>query len=87
MLLRFSEIAFDDKIRGSKTCINHICYKCPVCAWIVRFDVGDDEDYLFSVLKMRGNAMHFQPDASEWIGESEKMARQLEGLGYFGGRE
>jgi hypothetical protein len=88
MFMRYSEIGLDDKVTGNtKTNINYVGYKCPDCGWMARFDIDDDHQYFWDVVKMRGGGMHFQPDSDEWGRESDKVAEQLAALGYFGGRE
>jgi hypothetical protein len=64
--------------------LNQMCYKCPKCAWFVRFNVIDDKEYLEEVHEIRGKRGKV-PSKDEWS-ENEEIARQLEGLGYFGGR-
>ena len=88
MFMRYSEAGLDDKqTANTKTYINYVGYKCPDCGWMARFDIDDDSQYLFDVVKMRGGSLHFQPDSDEWGRESEEIAKQLSALGYFGGRE
>lgn len=88
MFMRFSEVGLDDKATANtKTYINYVGYKCPDCGWVARFDIDDEAQYLFDVVKMRGGGMHFQPDSAEWGRESKEIEKQLAALGYFGGRE
>ena len=82
MVMRFSEADFD-KGRPPQ---NHIGYKCPECAWIARFEIQDDKEYLLETVRRRGGALHFVPDMDAMGGDDERIAKQLEALGYMGGR-
>ena len=65
---------------------NIMRYKCPNCAWLVDFEVTDTPQYLRRVARFRHGATFLVPDTEVWASEDEKIARQLEGLGYFGGK-
>ena len=61
-----------------------IAYKCPSCGYHIRFNISDSKEYIDKILEMRhGNTHHHD---FEKLGEDERVAKQLEGLGYFGGR-
>lgn len=85
MIMRFSDIDLRD-IRHINAFTNRVVYKCPSCAWIARFDVEDDYDYLYGIVKERCGVVCFVPDSEEWAKESESIRKQLEALGYVGGR-
>ena len=65
---------------------NVMCYKCPNCAWLVTFEITDTVQYLRRVAKLRHGALFLVPDTEVWASEDDEIARQLEGLGYFGGK-
>ncbi len=84
LTLRHSTIHYHPE-ESHATGLNQACYKCPTCAWFVRFNVIDDREYLEKVHEIRGRRGKI-PSKSEWSEENEDIARQLEALGYFGGR-
>ena len=61
-------------------------YKCPSCGWFAMFELDVDNDYQKKVFERRGKEHTITPTVSE-LSEDEEIARQLEGLGYFGGRD
>ena len=60
---------------------NYMCYKCPLCAWFIRFDVRDDKDYLKWVLGERGGEEKLIT-LEDWD-ETEEIKERLESLGYW----
>jgi len=75
--MRFS-IIYDDYTMLVK-------YKCPGCGWFAGFELDGDTEYHKRVFEMRGNVHTITPTKEE-LSENENIAKQLEGLGYFGGR-
>lgn len=63
-----------------------IAYKCAKCAWLVTFQITTENEYWTKTLLLRGNRMLYYPPLEVW-NEEKSIRRQLEGLGYFGGRE
>lgn len=72
---------------GEGNAVNIASYKCQNCASVQRFFIIDERAYLESVVKdyRRGN-QYFIPTKEEWSREDTEIARQLQVLGYFGGR-
>jgi len=66
--------------------VNQISYKCPTCAWVARFNVEDEPEYLFKIFEKRDFVDLYIPPVEEWIKENEKIREQLAALGYVGGR-
>lgn|GEM_PF-3438856 len=89
MALRHSVIFVgrnDDNEANARN-INQMSYKCPKCAWFVRFMVIDDTKYLRKVKnKYRFGLMPFLPTVDDWSEENEEIGRQLKALGYWAGR-
>jgi len=85
MIMRFSDLDLRD-VNKTGVYINYVCYKCPDCAWIARFDIQDTYEYLLGIFKMRQGTAHFVPDSSEWERDDTEVKRQLQALGYMGGR-
>jgi len=89
MALRHSVIFVgqNDDNEGKERNINQMSYKCPKCAWFVRFMVVDDAKYLRKVKNQyRFGLMPFLPTIDDWSEENEEIGRQLEALGYWGGK-
>jgi len=64
-------------------------YKCPYCAWFIRFHVSDDVEYLKELYKRWDYSTKFVPIwETDEISDDEqkKIEAQLESLGYWGGR-
>jgi len=70
---------------GAGIGINMISYKCSQCAHVIRFYVPDEMEYLKKIYDMRGGTWYI-PSVEEWSEEDEEVGRQLQALGYFGGR-
>jgi len=69
--------------------LNLMAYKCPHCAWFIRFQVSDDKEYLLEVFKKRQYSLKFIPlwETDELSDEDLKeVERQLQALGYWAGR-
>lgn len=64
--------------------MNCMCYKCPTCAWFVRFDVRDKTKYINEILDKRQGQVKLIP-LDDWMEDTE-IKRQLESLGYVCGR-
>ena len=60
-------------------------YKCPSCGWFSGFEIDGDKEYHKEVFEKRGKVHTITPTVEE-LSEDEGIKRQLEGLGYFGGR-
>ena len=76
--------AFDTEVD-----LNVMAYKCPHCAWFIRFYVQDDMEYIQEVFKKRNYRPKFIPLwETDVIDEEEqkKIGQQLESMGYWGGR-
>jgi len=73
--------------RGITRPINQISYKCPDCAWVSRFNVEDDQEYIQKVFERRGLVDLYVPPVEEWMRENEEIRKQLAALGYVGGME
>lgn len=70
------------------TDLNVMSYKCPRCAWFIRFNVLDSNRYLKKVIKKyRKGYRKFIPSIDDWSEEEELIKKQLAQLGYWGGRE
>ena len=69
--------------------MNGIAYKCPYCAWFIRFQIPDTREYLQEIYKKRDYSVKFIPvwetDVIE-EDEQKKIGEQLENMGYWGGR-
>jgi hypothetical protein len=66
---------------------NIMSYKCPRCAWFIRFNVIDKRRYLKKVIKKYRNGFRkFVPTCDDWSDESKEIKKQLSALGYWGGR-
>jgi hypothetical protein len=61
--------------------LNIMSYKCPTCAWFLRFHVAWDREYLVKILDKREGYRKLVPD---W--ENEEVGKQLEAMGYWAGR-
>jgi len=87
MPVRHSTIAVQ-KTRGDEdVALNQICYKCKYCAWFITFTVEDSPRYLKRVVKKYRKGNNKLVPVEDWTSDDEKIAKQLESLGYFGGRE
>jgi hypothetical protein len=75
--MRFS-IIYED-------CSFIVKYKCPACGWFAVFEPETDKEYLKGILAMRAGQNTITPTVEELV-EDKAIKRQLEGLGYFGGR-
>jgi hypothetical protein len=97
MILRYSQLL--SKKMGGKYGVteatNQIAMKCYKCGWWTIFNVNHEITgyseksellYLKKILKLRKNKTHYLPTTDEWKDESEEVRRQLEVLGYVGGR-
>lgn len=83
MVLRHSHLGLEDGPYASTgNTTNLICYKCPGCDSIQRFDVHDDAEYLEQVKAHRGGSLLFVPDMEDWE-RDEQIKKQLYSLGYF----
>ena len=66
-----------------------INYKCPHCAWFIRFQVPDTREYLQEIYKKRQYNLKFVPlwETDEMSEEELKsIERQMVALGYWAGR-
>ena len=89
MALRHSVITFlaIDTALSENNDVNIMSYKCPRCAWFIRFNVVDKIRYLRKVIKKyRKGYRKFIPTCDDWSNESEDIKKQLSVLGYWGGR-
>jgi hypothetical protein len=75
--MRFS-IIYED-------CSFIVKYKCPACGWFAVFEPEADKEYLKGILAMRAGQNTITPTVKE-LSEDKEIERQLESLGYFGGR-
>jgi len=64
---------------------NVVGYKCPTCALVRRWNVAIRPSEFDSLLAIRGGNDVYYPPIEEWT-EDDRIAQQLEALGYFGGR-
>jgi len=64
---------------------NEMGYKCRRCGYFQRFDVLEESAYIKEIIERRNGSSEYVPTVKEWS-EDEETARQLTGLGYFGGR-
>ena len=88
MVLRYSHIIMKDVWSwATSKPSNSLGFKCPKCAWYVRFYVEDEPKYLKKILDLRNGANLFYPRYKEWADEDKEIARQLQALGYWGGRD
>jgi hypothetical protein len=85
MAIRHSQIFLDgrsDEEEGKE--INQMAYKCPRCAWFIRFYVVDDLEYLQKVKKEYRKGSHkFIPSCDNWSEEFELIGKKLKSLGYW----
>ena len=68
---------------------NLMAYKCPHCAWFIRFYIPDTREYLQEVFKKRQYSLKFIPlwETDEMSDdELKEVERQLKSLGYWAGR-
>lgn len=87
MALRHSTVYTDTEESPSGGGINAMAYKCPRCAWFITFHIIDDSDYIKRVLEdYRHGNQKLVPECDNWSEEHEEIGRQLEALGYYGGR-
>jgi len=87
MFIRYTQIIPDrDRVLGVSEPVNQVAFKCPECAWVARFNVRDKKEYLEEIINRRNGRLLYLPPKDEWEKESEEIARQLESLGYVGGR-
>jgi hypothetical protein len=83
MVLRHSLIWLDEASQNSPHgTANLVCYKCPRCDSIQRFDVQDEPEYLGKVVEFRKGRLLFVPDMEDWE-RDEEIKKQLSALGYF----
>ena len=67
--------------------VNVLAYKCPRCAWFIQFFIVDEVEYIDEIIdKHRGGSYRFVPLCDDWSDENEEIGRQLEAMGYWGGR-
>jgi len=69
--------------------LNVMAYKCPHCAWFIKFYVQDDMEYIQEVFKKRTYRLKFIPlwETDEMSEEELKsIERQMVALGYWAGR-
>lgn len=90
MIVRYSKVFSDrDPLYGVSGPTHQIAMKCPACAWVCRFNVRDDPEYLEVVINAREGKSLYVPPSEDWLdsdSDDEKIARQLAALGYIGGR-
>lgn len=87
MFTRYSKVfPARDVAYGISEPTNQMAYKCPECAWVCRFNVVDEQGYIKELLDRRGGVDLYVPPVETWISENEQIRRQLEALGYVGGR-
>lgn len=90
MIVRYSKVFTErDMAYGIAGATHQIAMKCPACAWVCRFNVRDDQEYLNEIIAARDGHNMYVPPAVEWTdsdSDDEKIRRQLEALGYVGGR-
>jgi len=86
MFLRFSQV-YPDKSPTYFLKEPHfeMVYKCYVCGWLAYFAILVEKDYALKILKLRNGVSVYVPPRSEWE-EHEGIKKQLEALGYVGGR-
>ena len=97
MILRYSQ--FISKKGGNSYAVmestNQIAMKCERCGSWIPFNVNythtgyteeSEHKYLKKILKLRKGKRIYKPTTKEWKNESKEIAKQLETLGYFGGR-
>jgi len=65
--------------------MNKVGFKCKRCGFYRPFYVEDTKEYLGKILKIRNDVSLFTPNWETWSEDDEKR-RQLEALGYIGGR-
>lgn len=74
-------------VSGDAKDVNIMSYKCPRCAWFIRFSIVDSRRYLKKVIKeYRKGYRKFIPTCDDWSNESKEIKKQLSALGYWGGR-
>ena len=91
MFLRYSYMApRDDHINEIYGCLNQLEYKCKKCAWTTKFLVETSGGYLSGIMDKREKAGYhrhlYHQEPGEWA-EDKEIEKQLQALGYVGGRE
>lgn len=61
-----------------------VAYKCPDCGWYMVFGVAVDATYALHIRELRGGKSDYVLPLEYWD-DDERVAKQLEALGYFGG--
>ena len=99
MFLRYSQLIIEGlRLYGEDNVFDQQAWKCARCAWVQRFNIEermveeadhDNQEYLTKIYELRKedgkeNGLYLPP-IEEWS-EDEERRRQLEGLGYIGGR-
>lgn len=97
MILRYSQLI--SKKKGKPYAVteatNQQAWKCARCGWWTMFNINheitgysekSELKYMKKVFKLRGNNTFYLPTTKEWIDENEEIRKQLESLGYVGGR-
>jgi len=87
MPIRHSTIAFGKVKDDEQVSVNQVCYKCKYCAWFITFTVEDSARYLKHILKKYRKGNKKLVPVEDWTNDDEEIAKRLESLGYFGGRE
>jgi len=84
MFMRYSQLVPKhlefSRLAGQK---NQVEYKCMKCGWVARFFIDEDEEYLD---KVKGWRIQRGLSEHQWE-EDEEKKKQLQTLGYLGGRE
>jgi len=60
-------------------------WKCPICAYYVRFNIVSTRSYLKKVMKLRDGQRQLVPDKDDWARDNPKIRKQLAALGYIAG--
>ena len=85
MVQRYSAVfAAPNLLHGFAEAGNQMAFKCQKCGSHIKFNIVDDREYMEKIQAIRGSGQHHP--ISEWE-ENEQIKKQLEALGYWGGRE
>ena len=86
MICRYSAVFPEPNLlHGFTVAGNQLAFKCPTCGYHIRFNVPDDKEYIDKIYALRQNKSYHH-SLEEWE-ENELIKKQLEALGYWGGRE
>lgn len=97
MILRYSQLI--SKKKGRPYAVTEVtdqqAWKCWKCGLWIQFNInheitGHTEEselrYIKKIYNLRGKNTFYLPTTKEWVDENKEIEKQLEALGYVGGR-